>query len=102
MKRLFTVGTFIAGRSSSVLSYFFSGDQPEALRYASKTLYLMLPHLDRFYVADRIVSGVSLEASYYVYAVLYALAYVTLLLLSSVVILRFLPVVVRPGAAPRI
>jgi ABC-type transport system involved in multi-copper enzyme maturation permease subunit len=60
---LFTVGTFIAGRSSSVLSYFFSGDQPEALRYASKALYLILPHLDRFYVADGIVSGVSLEAS---------------------------------------
>jgi ABC-type transport system involved in multi-copper enzyme maturation permease subunit len=85
---LFTVGTFIAGRSSSVLSYFFSGDQPEALRYASKALYLILPHLDRFYVADRVVSGVLLPPVYYAYATLYAAAYVAALLLLSIVIFR--------------
>lgn len=83
---LFTAGTFIAGRSSGTLFYFFGPEQPASLRYTAKVLYLVLPHLDRFYVADRIVSGVFLPVSYYVYATLYALAYVALLLLLSMVI----------------
>ncbi|MFI5398840.1 MAG: ABC transporter permease subunit [Candidatus Binatia bacterium] len=85
---LFTVGTFIAGRSSSALSYFFNAEQPVALRYAIKALYIVLPHLDRFYVADRVVSGLTLPPSYYLYATLYALGYVALLLLLSIVIFR--------------
>jgi ABC-type transport system involved in multi-copper enzyme maturation permease subunit len=85
---LFTVGTFIAGRSSAVLAYFFDPEQPVALRYAIKVLYVALPHLDRLYVADQVVSGVALPASYYLYATLYALGYVTLLLLLSMVIFR--------------
>jgi ABC-type transport system involved in multi-copper enzyme maturation permease subunit len=85
---LFTAGTFIAGRSSGTLSFFFSAEQPAALRHAAKAVYLILPHLDRFYVADRVVSGIALSASYYLYLALYALLYVILLLLLSVIIFR--------------
>ncbi len=85
---LFTVATFIAGRSSSALSYFSDTEQPVALQYTTKALYVVLPHLDRFYVADRVIAGLALSASYYLYAALYALAYVTSLLLLSIVIFR--------------
>jgi len=85
---LFTAGTFLAGRSSEALSFFFGAEHPAVLRYAAKAVYVALPHLDRFYVADRVVSGRAVSASYYLYLATYALLYVTLLLLLSVVIFR--------------
>ncbi len=85
---LFTAGTFIAGRASGSLAYFFGSEQPPAVRYTAKALYLMLPHLNRFYVADQVVSGIALPVAYYVCLLLYALAYTALLLLLSIVIFR--------------
>lgn len=85
---LFTIATFIAGRSTPMLSYFFGEEQPVGLRYAMQALYAVLPHLNRFYVADRLVAGMPLPAVYYLDALTYALAYVALLLLLSIVIFR--------------
>jgi ABC-type transport system involved in multi-copper enzyme maturation permease subunit len=85
---LFTAATFIAGRSSSWLTYFLSPAQPPALRYAMRVLYLILPHLDRCSVADQIVSGQQLPASYYAQVAAHASAYAALLLLLSIVIFR--------------
>ncbi len=85
---LFTIATFVAGRSAPMLFYFFSEEYPAGLRYSMRALYEILPHLDRFYVADRIVGGVPLPAEYYIYALAYALAYTALLLVLSVVIFR--------------
>jgi len=85
---LFTAATFIAGRSATFLSYFFAPEQPASLRYSMHVLYTALPHLDRFYVADRIVSGQVLPPAYYLHAGLYAAAYAGLLLVLSVAIFR--------------
>ncbi len=81
---LFTAATFIAGRSAPMLSYFFTSEQPASVRRMMQVLYAVLPHLDRFYVADRIVAGVTLPPMYYVAAAGYAAAYTTLLLLLSI------------------
>ncbi len=85
---LFTVATFIAGRSAPMLFYFFTDEQPAGLRYGMQALYAILPHLDRFYVADRVVAGVPPPPVYYLHASIYAVAYATLLLILSVAIFR--------------
>jgi ABC-type transport system involved in multi-copper enzyme maturation permease subunit len=84
----FTAATFIAGRSASMLAYFNRTDQPPALRYTMNVLYAALPHLDRLYVADRVVSGTPVPGSYYLQATLYAAGYSGLLLLLSLAIFR--------------
>jgi Cu-processing system permease protein len=85
---LFTAATFVAGRSTPLLSYFFGPEHPPALRYAMRGLYAVLPHLDRFYVADRVVAGLMLPPAYYLEAAAYAAAYTALLLALSVAIFR--------------
>ncbi|MBI3785334.1 MAG: ABC transporter permease subunit [Deltaproteobacteria bacterium] len=85
---LFTIAAFVAGRSAAWLAYFLGDDQPPLLRSLIGLLYAALPHLDRFYVADRVVSGHALGASYYAYAGIYAVAYISVLLLLSSTIFR--------------
>jgi ABC-type transport system involved in multi-copper enzyme maturation permease subunit len=85
---LFTIATFIAGRSAPALAYFFGPEQPAGLRYTMRGLYLMLPHLDRLWVADRVVSGVAVPAAYYAQVGVYATAYVALLLLLSIMLFQ--------------
>jgi ABC-type transport system involved in multi-copper enzyme maturation permease subunit len=85
---LFTAATFIFGRSAPLLSYFFTPEQPAPLRYSMRALYAVLPHLDRFCIADRIVSGQTLPPSYYLYAWLYAAAYAGVLMVLGVAIFR--------------
>ncbi len=80
---LFTVATFIAGRSSGWLSHFQSDEFPVALQVVSAGLQYVLPQLDQLYVADRIVAGQAIPASLYAWAAAYAVCYVTVLLLGS-------------------
>jgi ABC-type transport system involved in multi-copper enzyme maturation permease subunit len=83
---LFTAATFIAGRSAPMLLYFCRPEQPASVRYSMRTLYTILPHLDWFCVADRVVSGLTVSATYYADATAYAAAYVAILLILSGVI----------------
>lgn len=85
---LFTAATFVAGRSTPLLSYFFDQEQPAVVRYAMRLLYAVLPHLDRLYVADRVVSGQTPPASYYLHAGVYAAAYAGVLMVLSAAIFR--------------
>ena len=85
---LFTAATFIAGRSTPMLGYLMAPDQPTTLRYLARGLHTALPHLNQFYIADRIAYGVSLPPFYYIDAILYAAAYSVLLLLISVAIFQ--------------
>lgn len=85
---LFTIATFIAGRSAPMLSYFFDPEQPATVRYTMQGLYAVLSHLDRFYVADQVVSGQVLPPLYYLNASLYAVAYAGFLLVLSLAIFR--------------
>jgi len=85
---LFTAATFVAGRSTPLLSYFFDQEQPAVVRYTMRLLYAVLPHLNRFYVADVVVSGQTLPASYYLHAGVYAASYAAVLMVLSAVIFR--------------
>ncbi len=85
---LFTAATFVAGRSTPALAYFIGPDQPTTLRYTARMLYAVLPHLNQFYIADRIAYETTLPSTYYFYALLYAVAYVALLLTLSVAIFQ--------------
>jgi ABC-type transport system involved in multi-copper enzyme maturation permease subunit len=85
---LFTIAAFIAGRSSPWLLFFVSDEYPSSLHYLMRLLYVLLPHLDRFYVADRVVAGQAPDSIYYLYAGMYAFGYSSILLLLSVAIFR--------------
>jgi len=85
---LLTAAAFVVGRSTSMLLYFSTPDQPPVLRTFTRAVYLVLPHLDRLYVADRVVAGEPLPLAYYLHAVAYAAAYTAFLLLLSVLIFR--------------
>lgn len=85
---LFTAATFIAGRSASWLIFFQNEEFSPTLRLVTHALYAVLPHLDQFYLADRIVAGQQIAPMYYFNLTLYAVAYIGLLLLLSVIIFR--------------
>lgn len=85
---LFTVAAFIAGRSTPWLAFFRSEEHPPLLRALIEVVYAALPHLDRFYVADRVISGQQLPPDYYLALLLYTAAYVGVLLLLSAAIFR--------------
>jgi len=83
---LFTAATFIAGRSSGYLSYFFSQDGSPALRTVSHVLYWALPHLDRFNIANQVVYGEYVDGPYVLAIGAYAAGYCGALLLLSIAI----------------
>lgn len=85
---LFTAATFIAGRSTPILDYLMTPDQPPTLRYVARGLYAVLPHLNQYYIADRVAYGLALPPTYYLHAVVYAAAYAALLLIISVAIFQ--------------
>src|SRR5207244_2762806 len=84
MVGLVTAAAFIAGRASGYLMYFVTAEQPPMLRATARGLYWLLPHLDKFNVANRVVYGDHVSVGYVAAAVLYAAAYSGILLLLSV------------------
>lgn len=81
---LFTAAVFVAGRSSGYLSYFFRDEFSPGLRALARGLYWILPHLDRFNIADQVVYGNTVDVPYLVAVLGYAVAYSALLMLLSV------------------
>lgn len=80
---MFTAATFIAGRSSGYLTYFFTDDHPPLMRTVAQGLYWALPRLDHYAIADQVVYGISLSPEYLSALVGYAFAYAGALLLLS-------------------
>lgn len=85
---LFTAAMFIAGRSTPALTYFISPEHPPALRHLARLLYVVLPHLNQFYIADRLAYGMQLPPLYYLHALIYAAAYTALLLIAGTAIFQ--------------
>ena len=84
MVGLVTAAAFVAGRASGYLTYFVSAEQPPMLRATARVLYWLLPHLDKFNIANRVVYGDHVSAGYVAAAVVYAAAYTAILLLLSI------------------
>jgi len=83
---MFTAATFVAGRSSGYLVYFLREDQAPGVQTVARVLYWILPRLDRFNLADRVVYGDVLEPSYLAALLGYSVAYVAVLLLLSILL----------------
>jgi len=81
---MFTIATFVAGRSAGYLGYFFEGEHPAAVSALAHTLYWTLPRLDHFAVADQLVYGQMLSPGYLTALAGYAIAYAGVLLLLSI------------------
>lgn len=86
---LFTAATFVAGRSAGYLQYFNSADYPPWMQTAMQALYTLLPHLDRFWIADQIVYHETFSPWYFLNLALYAVAYGGLALLAGVAFFRY-------------
>lgn len=80
---MFTIGCFIAGRSTQYLEYFLSGDASWGVRLVASTLDAILPRLDYFLIGDRLVHGERMAASTLAYLTGYATAYSAVLLLIA-------------------
>jgi len=80
---LFTIGCFIAGRSLQYLSYFQRETTNQAVRIVADLLDRLLPSLDLFLLADRVVHGDTFGIAFMTYLASYAFAYSALLLLLA-------------------
>lgn len=83
---LFTASAFVAGRSSSYLGYFLGSEFGNPLQACARGLYWILPHLDHFNIADQVVYGQHVAASYLLAVSAYAVSYSAVLLLLSVAV----------------
>lgn len=81
---MFTIACFIAGRSTQYLDYFLTEDTGSIMRLAARTLDAILPRLDHFLLADRLVYGESVAPITFLYLVGYAVSYSAVLLLLAV------------------
>lgn len=81
---LFTAAVFVAGRSSSHLTYFLHDEFPPLVRSVAQALYWALPRLDRFNIADQVVYGQPVDVPYLLTVAAYALSYSAVLLLLSI------------------
>ena len=83
---LFTIGCFIAGRSTQYLDYFVTEDTSPMLRVGSQVISALLPRLDHFLLADSLVHGQPLAPNTIPYLIGYALAYTATLLILTILI----------------
>lgn len=83
---MFTIGTFIAGRSVATLVDLGGEQHAPAVRLVAKVLYWALPHLDRLYIADRVVYGDHIPATYLLAMTAYAGGYAGILLVLTVLL----------------
>jgi len=81
---MFTIGCFIAGRSTQYLEYFLAEDTGAVLRFGAKLLNALLPRLDHFLLADRLVYGEPVSGATILFLIAYAVSYSAVLLLVAV------------------
>jgi ABC-type transport system involved in multi-copper enzyme maturation permease subunit len=87
---LFTLATFVAGRSIHYLHAFII-EEENANLVLTKTIWLLdviLPDLSLFNVSDSIVYGASVTQSHMLYAVFYCMGYSILALLFAAIIFK--------------
>lgn len=85
---LFTLGTYLAGRSIGSLSYFMDGrgGYHPALSGLVKVLNCILPDLSLFNINDAVVYGNQVSLAHFGYAAVYSLSYSTIALLLAALI----------------
>ncbi len=80
---MFTIGCFIAGRSTQYLDYFVAQGSSTIVQVITQILDAILPRLDYFLIGDRLVHGDTISAANLLYLVGYAAAYSSVLLLVA-------------------
>ncbi len=80
---MFTIGCFIAGRSTQYLDYFQTADTNPVLKLLANFLSGVLPQLDHFVLGDQLVHGRHVEAVPLLYLSAYAVSYSGVMLLIA-------------------
>ncbi len=85
---MFTLGTYLAGRSISYLSYFMEGQEGynPALALLVKVLNWVVPDLSLFNVSDAVVYGQPVTMLHFSYALAYCVGYSTIALVLAALI----------------
>lgn len=82
---LFTLGLFLAGRSTSFLLYFTSeeANSGPVLKYLLEALYYLLPHFDQISIINQVVYDKAVPFMQSFWALIYALGYASILLVLA-------------------
>lgn len=80
---MFTIATFVAGRSAGYLAYFRGPQAGAVERGLADALYWILPHLDRLDLSNRVAYGDPLAPAQLALLAAYAAAYAGILLLLA-------------------
>ena len=84
LSAIFTLAIFVIGRLSGDLRWFAEQFAGPGLRRAIQVLYLILPDLSRFQIGPQVVHGLPLSPAGIVWAALYGVVYILVLLLLAI------------------
>jgi Cu-processing system permease protein len=85
---IFSLSVYVIGNFSGSMMGLSRKLEGEPLSYFMKTLYYILPNLEKFDIKGQVVHGVAIEPSYLILTSCYALLYVTLLFLLAAMIFQ--------------
>lgn len=83
---LFTAALFVSGRSAVYLRHALYGEISPAVDRAMDVLYWVVPHLNRFNVADQVVYADTLDPAYFAWLAAYSVGYTSALLIVAMLI----------------
>lgn len=82
----FTLGIYIIGHLSKLFHMLGEKSESDILKYSVKALYYIMPNLEKFNIKSQVTHNIIVSHEYIMSTSLYALVYITLLLLFSVIL----------------
>lgn len=88
LSAIFTISIYIIGHLLGDLKAFAAKLGNPVIVFLVDTLYYILPNLENFNIKGEVVHNIALDPSFIVMSILYGLLYITMILLSSVIIFQ--------------
>ena len=88
LSAIFTISIYIIGHLLGDLKAFAAKLGNPVITFLLDALYYILPNLENFNIKGEVVHNIALDPSFMVMSVLYGLLYITMILLSSVIIFQ--------------
>lgn len=88
LSAIFTISIYIIGHLLGDLKVFAAKLGNPVIVFLINALYYILPNLENFNIKGEVVHNIALDPSFIIMSVLYGLLYITMILLSSVIIFQ--------------
>ncbi|MBI5746046.1 MAG: ABC transporter permease [Nitrospirae bacterium] len=88
LSAIFTISIYVIGHLLGDLKAFAAKLGNPVMVFMMDALYYILPNLENFNIKGEVVHNIALDPSFIVMSVLYGLLYITMILLSSVIIFQ--------------